>query len=84
MTKKDGGNRFCVDYNRINDVTAKDAYPLPRIDEMLASKQWFSTLDLAASGYWHIGVPVPGGKSENGVCNTFRSVPVPGYAFGPL
>ena len=53
VTKKDGGTRFCVDYRCLKDLTVKDAYPLPRIDtlDMLAGKQWFSTLDLA-SGYW--------------------------------
>ena len=56
VTKKDGGTRFYVDYRRLN--LAKDAYPLPRIDDtwdMLAGKRWFSTLDLA-SGYWQVSL----------------------------
>ena len=58
VTKKDGGTRLCVDYRRLNDATVKDTYPLPRIDDtldMLAGKQWFSTLDLA-SGYWQVSL----------------------------
>ena len=58
VRKKDNRFRFCVDYRKLNDVTHKDAYPLPRINDTLntlAGSKWFSTLDLA-SGYWEVEV----------------------------
>ena len=42
----------------MNNLTLKDAYPLPRIDESLdnlSGNAWFSTLDLC-SGYWQVSV----------------------------
>ena len=56
VKKKDGTHRFCVDYRKLNDITIKDAYPLPRIDEsldQLAGSQWFSCLDINSS-YWQV------------------------------
>ena len=56
ISKKDGTKRSCVDYRKLNDVTVKDSYPIPRIDdslEQLAGAQWFSCLDVNA-GYWQV------------------------------
>ncbi|KAL5496553.1 hypothetical protein EMCRGX_G012859 [Ephydatia muelleri] len=56
--KHDGTTRFCVDYRKVNEVTRKDAYPLPRVDDTLdtlVGSKFFTTLDLA-SGYWQVEV----------------------------
>ena len=56
VRKKSGELRLCVDYRKLNNVTRKDTYPLPRVDDTLdtlAGSCWFTTLDLI-SGYWQV------------------------------
>ncbi len=36
VKKPSSGLRFCVDYRKLNQLTKKDRYPLPLIDETLA------------------------------------------------
>ena len=58
IPKPDGSIRFCIDYRKLNAVTDKDSYSLPRIDDCLDSlgdARYFSTLD-ANCGYRQIGV----------------------------
>ncbi len=58
VRKKDGTICFCVDYRKLNNVTHKDAYPLPRIDDILdaiGGAKSLCSIDIA-SGYWQIKV----------------------------
>jgi len=53
VPKKNGKSRFCVDYRRLNNITKKDAYPLPRMKDFLDSlgdSKVFTSLDCTA-GY---------------------------------
>ena len=54
--KKDGKLRFCINLQKLNARTIKDAYSLPRIDktvDCLNGAEWFSSLDLKL-GYWQV------------------------------
>ena len=56
VPKKDGGKRFCVDFRNLNRITKTYVWPLPHIDDVLASlgkSQVFSSLDLKNS-FWQV------------------------------
>ncbi|CAF1583655.1 unnamed protein product [Rotaria magnacalcarata] len=58
VKKKDGTYRFCVDYRRLNQITMKDSYPLPHMEEtinQLGGSSYFSKMDLK-SGYFQLPI----------------------------
>ena len=53
MQKKTGEICLCMDYHKLNSITVRDAFPLPRIDKALQaihSSNWFLSFDLV-QGY---------------------------------
>lgn len=56
VDKPDGTKRFCVDFRKVNEVTKRDAYPLPQVTtilDRLRDARYLSSLDVK-SAYWHI------------------------------
>jgi len=56
VQKKDGSWRFCVDYRRLNDLTIKNRFPMPIMEEILeelSGSKYFTKLDMK-SGYHQV------------------------------
>ena len=72
VRKKDGQVRTCVDYRRLNSVTVKDAFPIPRVQDCLdavAGSVLFSTMDITAA---YNQIPVrPGDIPKTAFCSRY-------------
>jgi hypothetical protein len=58
VQKKNGQLRMCIDFRKVNALTYKDAYPIPKIDaclDVLGGSKFFSSLDLK-QGYWQVEI----------------------------
>ena len=52
VKKPGGGLRFCIDYHRLNEISRKDSYLIPRIDETLrtiAVAKYISKVDVISA-----------------------------------
>ena len=81
VPKPDGFMRFCVDYRKVNAMTTRDTYPLPRMDECIDSlgdARIFSTLDCNC-GYWQIPMKPDARDKTTFTCHegTYRSTRMP-------
>ena len=58
VPKEDGSTRFCTDYRKVNNVTVKDSYPLPLIDDLIDSvgqARFVTKIDLL-KGYYQVAL----------------------------
>jgi hypothetical protein len=70
VKKKDGTLRLCIDFEKLNKVTIKNKYPIPRIDYLfgqLKDARIFSKIDLK-SGYHQVRI-----KDEDTNKTAFRT-----------
>ena len=77
VRKKDGSNRICVDYRKLNNVTVADPEPIKTPEDLLQrleKSNYFSKIDLS-KGYWQIPV------AEENVKKTAFVTPNGNYEF---
>ncbi|CAF4395313.1 unnamed protein product, partial [Didymodactylos carnosus] len=59
MPKSDGSRRLVIDYKKLNNITIKDQYPLPNMEQTIQrlgeGYQFFTNIDLK-SGFWQIPI----------------------------
>ena len=79
--KRDGTWRFCVDYRKLNDITQKDSFPVPRLDEALSIMRGCNrfTVQDAQTCFWQIPMSANDQEKTTFVCHLgtfmFRVMP---------
>jgi len=56
VDKPDGSVRFTIDYRKINAISENDAFPLPRVDdlvEMIGKAKYITKIDISKA-FWQI------------------------------
>lgn len=81
VAKKDGNMWFCIEYRRLNSMTVKNTYHLPRMDECvdaLGDAEYFTTLDYYM-GNWQMKIRKNYGPKTVLVCHagTFHHTGMP-------
>ena len=74
VSKKDGKQRFAIDYRKLSELTRKDAYSIPQIQtilDKLHGDRFFSVIDISRA-YW--SVPVGEADIEKTAFNTPRGL----------
>ena len=85
VPKKDGSPRFVVDYRALNEVTVKNRYPLPLMDELFdrtQGAQYFSSIDLR-NGFHQIAIR-PEDREKTAFRTRFGSFEYTRAADGPV
>ena len=74
VKKPDGGTRFVINYRPLNEVTIKDAYPMPNIREIvdkMRGAKYFCKMDMASASW---AVPVREEEKEKTAFMTPRGL----------
>ena len=74
VRKPDNSMRLCIDYRGLNEFSVRDAYPLPRIDELLEQLRTaavISHLDLQ-KGYYQIRMADDGPEDDSIAATAFQ------------
>ena len=80
VRKKDTSIRICVDYRRLNSYTKVDAYPMPKVDDLVdrvSGASYITTLDLTKGYAVLASASCQEGSRKDSIYNSIWAVPFP-------